>query len=399
MTSVILIIYTFVIEQTIIVVVQKPTLKQYEHLLDQHEGLYCPCTRISIQYSEFIKMNPRFHQLCSSDFTSIQWIQYLFGDRNYSNPYLFGGVYQNSFWDRISNYDQLDFRTLAISLFYFLSQLCRFSQEVVQAALIAFQKQTFINSQAMSRSLFDIELRLIIEKFQLQIPLKMLREIQLITGLIQADALQSDYESNWVYQVNRTGTGFDVRYDVSVIPRQFSNCNCRTSSNCRQLSSMRSKNGTILFTIPGFYVGCLPSQALIQSTMECFYNQSCIDQIQSHIDYQQVPLNITPLIILESSRYSPETTIEEMLKKLFVEQWDSQTYFEQYYHQCQPTYCQYQYIEQYSVSSITKLTGLVGGLNLAFRLITPILVISFLHIKRKLFKAKNIAISRKDIVP
>ncbi|CAF0927421.1 unnamed protein product [Rotaria sordida] len=344
-------------------------------------------------------MNPTFHQLCSSDFTSIQWIQYLFGDGSYSNPYLFGGVYPNSFRDRISIYDQLDFRTLSISQFYFLSQLCQFSQEIVQAALIAFQKQIFINSQAMSRSSFDIELRSIIEKFQLQIPLKILREIQLITGLIQADGLQSNYESNWIYRVNQTGTGFDVRTDVSIIPRQFGNCNCRTSSNCRQLSSMRSKNGTVLFIIPGFYVGCLSGQALIQSTMECFYNQSCIDQIQSHIYYQQVPLNVTPLIILESSRYPPETAIEEMLKNLFVEQWDSQTYFEQYYHQCQPTYCQYQYIQRYSVSSITKLTGLVGGLNLAFRLTTPILITSFLYIKRKLFKTKNIVIPMEDIVP
>ncbi|CAF4078874.1 unnamed protein product [Rotaria sordida] len=251
----------------------------------------------------------------------------------------------------------------------------------------------------MPRSSFDIELRSIIEKFQLQIPLKILREIQLTTGLIQADGLQSNYESNWIYRVNQTGTGFDVRTDVSIIPRQFGNCNCRTSSNCRQLSSMRSKNGTVLFIIPGFYVGCLSGQALIQSTMECFYNQSCIDQIQSHIYYQQVPLNVTPLIILESSRYPPETAIEEMLKNLFVEQWDSQTYFEQYYHQCQPTYCQYQYIQRYSVSSITKLTGLVGGLNLAFRLTTPILITSFLHIKRKLFKTKNIVIPMEDIVP
>jgi hypothetical protein len=221
LTSLILIIYTFVIEQTVIVTIQGPTLEQYEYLLEQHERLYCPCTRISIQYSEFTQMNPSYHQVCSSDFTSTQWIQYLFGDTNYSNPYLFAGVYSDSPQYQMSSYDQLDFRTLSASQFYFLSQLCRLSQENVQAAITEFRRQTFINNQVMSRPSFKTELRSIIEKLQLQIPLKMLREFELITGLIQADALQSDYETNWLYQVNQTGTGFDISYYVFAVPRYF----------------------------------------------------------------------------------------------------------------------------------------------------------------------------------
>jgi hypothetical protein len=148
---------------------------------------------------------------------------------------------------------------------------------------------------------------------------------------------------------------------------------------------MRSKNGTLLLTVPGFYVGCLPSQALIQSTMECFYNQLCIDQIQSHIDYNTLPLNVTSLNISKTSRYSSTTSIEEMLKNLFVEQWNSQTYFEQYYNQCQP-----------SVSSITKLTELVGGVSLGIGLIAPVLVKIFLHVKRKFFKSDNTIIPQDN---
>ncbi|CAF3592628.1 unnamed protein product [Rotaria sordida] len=359
LTSLILIIYTFVIEQTMIVTVSKPTLKQYEYLLEQHKQLYCPCTRISIQYTEFTQINSSYHEVCSSDFTSTQWIQYLIGDRNYSNPYLFSGLHFDSDNHQMSNYDQLDFRTLSISQFYFLSQLCQLSQEIVQDAITEFQQQTFINSQAMSRLSLKTELHSIVEKFRLQIPLKMLREIELIT-------------------VNQTGTGLSISTYLFAIPRHFDNCNCGTSSNCSKLSTIYNKNGTILLTIPGFYVGCLSSQALIQSTLECFYNRTCLDQIQSYIDYNQFSLNVTPLNISKLSRYSPKTSIEEMLKDLFIEEWNSLTDYDQYYKQCQPSYCQYQYVEQYSVSSITKLTGLVSGLNLGFRLITPVLVKIFL---------------------
>ena len=241
-----------------------------------------------------------------------------------------------------------------------LSYLCQLSEEIVQTAITDFQKRTFINSQAMSRTSFETELRSIIEKFQSQIPLKMLRELKLITGLTQADALKSNYETNWFFQVNQTGTGFDLSTQVFPVPRHFADCNCGTTYNCTQLSTLRTKNGTILFTIPAFYVGCLSSQALIQSKMQCFYNRSCLDQIQRNINYNQFTFNVTLLNISKPSRYPPQTSIEVMLRNMFVEEWNSQINYNQYYKQSQPYHCQYQYGERYSVSSVTKVTG-TGG--------------------------------------
>ena len=397
LVSLFLIVYTFVNEQTLIVTVQNPTLEQYEYFLEHHDQLYCSYNRISIAYSEFTQINPSYHQICSSDFTSTRWIEYLFGETNYSNPYLFAGIQIDSPDHQISNYDQLDFRTLSISQFYFLSYLCQLSEEIVQTAITDFQKKTFINSQPMSRTSFETELRSIIEKFQSQIPLKMLRELKLIAGLTQANALKSDYETNWFFQVKQTGTGFDLSTEVITVPRHFADCNCGTTSNCTQLSTIRTKNGTILFTIPDFYVGCLSTQALIQSTMQCFYNRSCLDQIQRNINYNQLTLNVTLLNISKPSRYPPQTSIEVMLRNMFVEEWNSQINYDQYYKQSQPSYCQYQYVEQYSVSSVTKVTGLVGGINLGFRLITPFLVETFFYSKRKFFKTENMINPKEDI--
>ena len=387
-TSVILIIYTFVVEQTIIITIHKPTSKQYEQLRTRREELDCPCTRISIPYSEFTQINPTYHQLCSSDFTTTQWIGYLFGDTNYSNPYLFAAPFSDSSADAISIYDQLDFRTLSIPQFYFLAQLCQFSEETVQAAIVDFGKRTFIHSQLMSLSTLNIEFRKIVDEFRSQVPLGILRQHELIIGLTQADALQSNYETNWVYHAIQTGSGFNLASVVYVSPRHFNECNCGTSSDCKELSEMRSKNGTILMTIPGFYVGCLPSQALLQSSMECFYIQTCVDQILSHIDYNQYSLTFKSLNTSEPSQYPPQTSIEEMFKNLFVEQWNSEVSYEKYYHQCEPVYCQYQHIERYIVTSLTKLTGLVGGLNLGFRLITPVIVKLFLLGKHKFLRVR-----------
>lgn len=389
LTSVILITYTFVVEQTTIITIQRPTLKQYEQLHTRQEELHCPCTRISIPYSDFTQINPTYHQICSSDFTTTQWIGYLFGDTDYSNPYLFAAPFSDSSADALSIYDQLDFRTLSIPQFYFLAQLCQFSEEIIQTAIVDFGKRTFIHSQLISLSTLTFEFRKIFDEFRSQVPLGILRQHELIIGLTQADALQSNYETNWVYHASQTGSGFNRESVVYVSPRHFNECSCGTSSACKELSAMRSKNGTILMTIPGLYVGCLPSQALLQSSMECFYNQSCIDQILSHINYNRDSLTFKPLNMSAPSQYPPQTAIEEMFTNLFVEQWNSEVSHEKYYHQCEPVLCRYQYIERFSLNSLTKLTGLVGGLNLAFRLITPVIVKLFLLGKHKFIGIKN----------
>ena len=40
----------------------------------------CPCENISIEYKDFIEINTTFHAVCSSDFVSRQWRDYLFDD-------------------------------------------------------------------------------------------------------------------------------------------------------------------------------------------------------------------------------------------------------------------------------------------------------------------------------
>ena len=46
------------------------TLSNYKDLVD---SLQCPCSQISIKYKSFLQIEPRFHQICSSDFVSNQW--------------------------------------------------------------------------------------------------------------------------------------------------------------------------------------------------------------------------------------------------------------------------------------------------------------------------------------
>ncbi|CAF1319985.1 unnamed protein product [Adineta ricciae] len=56
-----------------------PTYSQYQKLQRQYsDSLQCPCTKISISYGQFVRTSPRFHQVCSSDFVTQEWINSLF---------------------------------------------------------------------------------------------------------------------------------------------------------------------------------------------------------------------------------------------------------------------------------------------------------------------------------
>jgi hypothetical protein len=59
--------------------VKQPTQNVYESLQKKYpDTLQCPCRKISIPYEDFVDIEPRFHQVCSSDFITQIWIDFAF---------------------------------------------------------------------------------------------------------------------------------------------------------------------------------------------------------------------------------------------------------------------------------------------------------------------------------
>jgi len=115
-------------------------------------------------------------------------------------------------------------------------------------------------------------------------------------------------------------------------------------------------------------------EAILQSTLECFYNKTCITQIQLYFE-DLPPKNITPLDSSLTTRYFVNSTIQQLLDELMIEQWNISTTYETYYKECQPIQCTYTYERKNTVIYIiTALLGLVGGLITALEVIVPILV-------------------------
>jgi hypothetical protein len=150
--------------------------------------------------------------------------------------------------------------------------------------------------------------------------------------------------------------------------------------------SQASFNG---FIVPGFYVGCYPLEALLQSTLECLYNISCINQLKSMYN----PTNIT-FNPLDATLSSPNVTVQTPVNELLVERWDTKVTYEQYYTACSPRLCTYTFDRQISpIYTVTMIIGLYGGLLDVLKLIVPILVTIGYYIIRYRRRRVEIAVT------
>jgi hypothetical protein len=114
--------------------------------------------------------------------------------------------------------------------------------------------------------------------------------------------------------------------------------------------------------------GCLPLESLRQSTLECVYNQSCIDilALQPNISKPKA-LNAS------LSKFPINSTIGSIFdQSLFIESWQNTSNFEKYYTTCKPHLLSYTYEDKFYLSSMfTICISAFGGLVLTLQLITP----------------------------
>lgn len=142
----------------------------------------------------------------------------------------------------------------------------------------------------------------------------------------------------------------------------------------------------------GIYVGCYLVEASLQSDLRCFYDDDCLQQLIDSL-YLSHDNNTTILNYSSTtSRYKPDTSIQNIIENLMIEQWNNQTSYQFYFEQCQPQECSATYISQGNIIYIITTTiGLIGGLTKLYKFLVPILVKIVLRfiipfLRRKLFK-------------
>jgi hypothetical protein len=135
----------------------------------------------------------------------------------------------------------------------------------------------------------------------------------------------------------------------------------------------------IIIQIPGLFIGCMPINSLVYSSLECFYNQTCINQI---IPFLSTNHTFTAMTISEENVFTFNSTTQSIVDRVMVEKWAKNISYQQYYEECAPKSCTYTKLEQYnSMFVLTKVIGLLGSLILVLTLVIPP-IIRFIRKKR-----------------
>ena len=175
----------------------------------------------------------------------------------------------------------------------------------------------------------------------------------------------------------------DVEFLIT-IPLTYSGCICSRSSTCAQQANMyNGYSKTAIYVVPGLYTGCSVTEAILQSTLECFYNQTCLGHFRSYL-FGNSSIDVNILDRSSLVRFSVQSTVQELVNNLMLEQWDFSSSFDNYYRECHPEQCTYtEVIRNDAINIVTTLFGLVGGLSTILGVIIPLGIKPMMYVPRR----------------
>jgi hypothetical protein len=280
----------------------------------------------------------------------------------------------------------IDLRYSGSRTFQALTAFCELANRTISDSLIQFSLDQYVSPTVTPFELFQSQIKAFIRQFRSTTTNNFLLLLDMIRNTNQANALLSAILTNYDFSV----TFFtNIDKTVHAYPKQYCACSCTTTRKCvEQFYVYSYLNATRLYSIPGIYRGCYTVEALLQSTLECFYDEICANQfhptsVSSIIDY------FTSLDPSLPSEYSVDSTIQELLNGLMIEEWNLSITYNTYYNECQPIVCTYTYETKNGiVYIITVLFGLSGGLITALEFVVPILV-NFVRRKKQIITSEN----------
>ncbi|CAF1003790.1 unnamed protein product [Adineta steineri] len=258
---------------------------------------------------------------------------------------------------------------------------CELVESTINNSLIQFNSTQYITASVASLDLWKSQTQSFIDQFRSSTTNTFVSSLNIIRNATYGDSLVSGLLTNYKIIV---GTSVSDKGTVFSNSLSYSTCSCVQSSRCIAQSSILSSQANMgTFYIPGFYVGCYVIEALLQSTLQCFYDQACIDQLLLYLSSVS-PINAAALNSSLPSQYSEYSTIENLLNSLMIEEWNPTQIYDRYYDECQPIECTYTIITRNNILYvITTMFGIVGGLITVLRCVVP-QVVKFVRKKKDL---------------
>lgn len=376
LSLIILISYSLVTIVTHQITLTQFSRDDFERLEELHpETIHVPCSQISIPYKEFLHLSPSIHQVCSSEFIRTAWISSLF----LSNA---------------TQHNILDFRRYAFAHYRSLRLLCRLARQTVKDAHRLFNSTYLTNRYTFSRKQFTELSSVLFDNFHRNILINEKQTSNMISMITARSGLMSALQTNYYLQAIPDTTEYFLYNGLYLVVNETDDwyCDCRLESNQCVYPAGAFFNWTLrdpgqtakntpppLFQIPGLMAGCTPLDSIRQSTLECLFNQTCVDRIAI-----QPEISRPKALNRSLTRFTIEWTIGSLFDDyLFVESWQNQSNFEEYFAACAPKQLSYSYQGRSSMGKLLLLIiAACAALFTYLKLFTPI-VIKLFHLMKK----------------
>ena len=346
LTFVFLVIYTLTQQQIITKDFERPSFDTYNQLIEKYgDELKCSCSSIASTYNHFVNIEQIFHPICSSSFI-VDTIT------------------------NISLYERRDYRHFIVAHFQYLKELCQLSVQSVQSSIEQFLSSLFVTKNLLSKQDFTEHIESLIEQTKRNAPHSLNSILFLIRNINFGNAIMSTHGTNYRYIfpliINRF-VAVDTEAEI-----YDNNCSCELQMNCSSQAYFTDTGSSNKILLKGLKIGCTPTESLLSSTLECFYDEPCLNTLKNTLSSSMSMNNL-----------NINSTIGELMKNLFIDQWLTTKNYSSYYQRCLPSLCSYSYIQKFSIIYIISfILGLQGGLTIVLKWICPKIIQCAMKIKK-----------------
>lgn len=345
--------------------IENPSESTFECLQEKYpRSLQCPCSQIIIPHNFFTSLSPQFHPVCTSEFISDLWFKSITE----------AGWFQNN--ERIE-----DIFISGNKYFKSLSSLCQLIKTTVSDAYSIFKQSSLITDHSLSNVEFMARARQAFDQFVLNTATEVKYSIELIRSQISTLYTTEDKDSIWKLSRWRNNS-YSMHFQP--VPKQLDNCSCELDDECK-VSMVLYNYSTYMNVFPlrriynmsNMFVGCFPILSVLQSSLECMFDQICFDLLLTQMKKLLTSARQLNISILQSNstRFSPKTLIGDMVNEMMIETWNENINYSKYYIQCAPKHCSYfDTSRNEAIYVFTTMIGLFGGLSVALTIIVPFIV-------------------------
>ena len=365
LSMIIIIIFTGFSFQTQSVTVENPSRKTFEDLQQKYSRSFqCACSQIAIQHSSFISIFPQFHPVCTSSFISSEW----------SNAMAHAGRYDDKFLST-------DIFIIGPKFFNGLNALCELLRTTVSDASFIFNQSSLITDEVLSYVELMVRAQQVLYQFESNTVTEFKRSLALIRS--QTATMYTTGYSDISWRISPWSDRLNSNY-FQAVPIQIDNCSCALNDECKEQVVLYNYTGYIrsdpigvLTNISDMFTGCFTTQSLLQSSLECLFDQICVDFVVERINIilpSWLWINAS-ILQTNSTQFSSNMLVQDMINEMMIETWNENIDYSQYYEQCAPKLCTYFFTSRNNALYVlTTIIGLFGGLSVALRIIVPLIV-------------------------